>query len=134
MGGRLARWVRAWPARRVALAVVAGLLVVSAAWLGGQGPVGAQDGEGEAAADPKSVAEVRISGLSGSLTYGGSDGFTVTASNLTTVVAYDVIVSRNNGTLGIGACGTGSQTQRVSGVTSQNSASRCTAVGPGAGR
>ena len=120
MGGRLARWVRAWPARRVALGAVAGLLLVSAAWLGGQGPVGAQEAEDEAAADPKSVAEVRISGLSGTLTYGGRDSFTVTASNLTTVVGYDVIVSRNNGSLGIGACGTGAQTQRVSGVTSQN--------------
>ena len=86
----------------------------------GRGRWGLRTAEGEAAADPKSVAEVQISGLSGSLTYGGSDGFTVTASNLTTVVGYDVIVSRNNGTLGIGACGTGSQTQRVSGVTSQN--------------
>ena len=133
MGGRLARWVRAWPARRVALAVVAGLLVVSAAWLGGQGPVGAQDGEGEAAADPKSVAEVRISGLSGTLTYGGRDSFTVTASNLTTVVGYDVIVSRNNSTLGIGACGTGSQTQRVSGVTSQNLSFTVHGCGAGSG-
>ncbi len=120
MARRLAERVRSWPARRVAVGAVAGLLLVSAAWLGGLGPVGAQVAEGEAAADPKSVAEVRISGISGSLTYGGSDGFTVTASNLTTVVGYDVIVSRNNGALGIGACGTGSQTQRVSGVTSQN--------------
>ena len=120
MSGRLVHWARAWPARRVALAAVAGLLLVCAAWLGGQGPVGAQEGEREGAADPKSVAEVRISGLRGSLTYGGSDSFTVTASNLTTVVGYDVIVSRNNGTLGIGACGTSSQTQRVSGVTSQD--------------
>ena len=117
---RVVRWMRAWPARRVGLAAVAGLLLVSAAWLGGQGPVGAQEAEAEAAADPKSVAEVRISGLSGTLTYGGRDSFTVTASNLTTVVGYDVIVSRTNGTLGIGACGTGSQTQRVSGVTSQD--------------
>ena len=116
----MARRVGAWPARRVGLAAVAGLLLVSAAWLGGQGPVGAQEAEAEAAADPKSVAEVRISGLSGTLTYGGRDSFTVTASNLTTVVGYDVIVSRTNGTLGIGACGTGSQTQRVSGVTSQD--------------
>ncbi|MDE2904420.1 MAG: fibronectin type III domain-containing protein [Chloroflexota bacterium] len=120
MSGRLVHWARAWPARRVALAVVAGVLLVSAAWLGGQGPVGAQEAEAEGEAEPKNVAEVRISGLRGTLTYGGSDGFTVTASNLTTVVGYDVIVSRNNGALGIGACGTGSQTQRVSGVTSQN--------------
>lgn len=70
--GRLVRWagLGAWPARRVA-----GLLVLSAAWLGGQGPVGAQEAEGEGAAEPKSVAEVRISGLSGTLTYGGSDSF-----------------------------------------------------------
>ena len=133
MARRLAERVRTWPARRVALAAVAGLLVVTAAWLGGQGPVGAQDGEGEAAGEPKTVAEVRISGLSGTLTYGGSDGFTVTASNLTTVVGYDVIVSRNNGTLGIGACGTGSQTQRVSGVTSQNLSFTVRACAAGSG-
>ena len=99
---------------------VAGLLLLSAVLLGHWTPLLAQETEGEAAAEPKSVAEVRISGLSGSLTYGSSDGFTVTASNLTTVVGYDVIVSRNNSSLGIGACGTSSQTQRVSGVTSQN--------------
>ena len=120
MGGRLVRWVRGWPARRVALGGVAGLLLLSAVLLGHWTPLLAQETEGEGAAEPKSVADVRISGLSGTLTYGGRDGFTVTASNLTTVVGYDVIVSRNNGTLGIGACGTGSQTQRVSGVTSQN--------------
>ena len=133
MAGYVARRVRAWPARRVALAAVAGLLLVSAALLGGQGPVGAQEAEGEAAAEPKSVAEVRISGLSGTLTYGGSDSFTVTASNLTTVVGYDVIVSRNNGTLGIGACGTGSQTQRVSGVTSQDLSFTVRACAAGSG-
>ena len=110
----------AWSAQRVALAAVAAALLLSAAWLGQIAPLLAQETDAEAAADPKSVAEVRISGLSGTLTYGGSDSFTVTASNLTTVVGYDVIVSRNNGTLGIGACGTGSQTQRVSGVTSQD--------------
>ena len=115
---RVAWFTRRWPARRVALAAVAGLLLLSAAVLGGQGPVGAQEAEGEA--EPKSLADVRISGLSGTLTHGGRDGFTVTASNLTTVVGYDVIVSRNNASLGIGACGTSSQTQRVSGVTSQN--------------
>ena len=129
--GQLAHRVRAWPARRVALGGVAGLLLVSAAVLGGQGPVGAQ--EGEAAGEPKNVAEVRISGLSRSLTYGGRDSFTVTASNLTTVVGYDVIVSRNNGTLGIGACGTGSQTQRVSGVTSQNLSFTVRACAAGSG-
>ena len=110
----------AWSAQRVALAAVAAALLLSAAWLGQIAPLLAQETEGEAAAEPKSLAEVRISGLSGTLTFGDRDSFTVTASNLTTVVGYDVIVSRNNGTLGIGACGTSSQTQRVSGVTSQD--------------
>ena len=57
----------------------------------------------------------------------------MTASNLTTVVAYDVIVSRNHSSLGIGACGTGSQTQRVTGVTSRDLSFTAQACAVGSG-
>ena len=121
LAGRVARWIRTWPARRVGLAAVAGGLVLWAAVLGQVAPLQAQEeANSEADGAPRNVAGVRISGLSGSLTSGSSDSFTVEAFNLTTVVGYEVSVSRNNGTLGIGACGTSSQTQRVSGVKSQN--------------
>ena len=112
--------MRDWPARRVGLAVVAGLLLLSAALLGQYTPLQAQGEESsEAEGAPRNVAGVRISGLSGTLTSGSSDSFTVEAFNLTTVLAYEVIVSRNNSTLGIGACGTASQSRSVSGVDSQ---------------
>ncbi len=121
LAGRVARWIRTWPARRMGLAAVAGGLVLWAAVLGQVAPLQAQEeANSEADGAPRNVAGVRISGLSGSLTSGSSDSFTVEAFNLTTVVGYEVSVSRNNGTLGIGACGTSSQTQRVSGVESQN--------------
>ena len=104
----------------MALGTVVGLLLVSAALLGQYTPLQAQEEESsEAEGAPRNVAGVRISGLSGSLTYGGSDSFTVEAFNLTTVLAYEVIVSRNSSSLGIGACGTASQSRRVSGVESQ---------------
>ncbi len=118
--GRAVRWIRTWPARRVALGAVVGLLLVSAALLGQYTPLQAQEEESsEAEGAPRNVAGVRISGLSGSLTFGGSDSFTVEAFNLTTVLAYEVIVSRNTSSLGIGACGTASQSRSVSGVDSQ---------------
>ena len=104
----------------MALGAVAGLLLVSAALLGQYTPLQAQEEESsEAEGAPRNVAGVRISGLSGSLTFGGSDSFTVEAFNLTTVLAYEVIVSRNSSSLGIGACGTASQSRRVTGVDSQ---------------
>ncbi len=104
----------------VALGAVAGLLLVSAALLGQYTPLQAQEETGsEAEGAPRNVAGVRISGLSGSLTYGGSDSFTVEAFNLTTVLAYEVIVSRNTSSLGIGACGTAAQSRSVTGVDSQ---------------
>ena len=104
----------------VALGTVVGLLLVSAALLGQYTPLQAQEEESsEAEGAPRNVAGVRISGLSGSLTYGGRDSFTVEAFNLTTVLAYDVIVSRHTSSLGIGACGTAAQSRRVTGVDSQ---------------
>ena len=104
----------------MALGAVVGLLLVSAALLGQYTPLQAQEETGsEAEGAPRNVAGVRISGLSGSLTYGGRDSFTVEAFNLTTVLAYDVIVSRNTSSLGIGACGTASQSRSVTGVASQ---------------
>ena len=104
----------------VALGAVAGLLLVSAALLGQYTPLQAQEEESsEAEGAPRNVAGVRISGLSGSLTYGGRDSFTVEAFNLTTVLAYEVIVSRNSSSLGIGACGTAAQSRSVTGVDSQ---------------
>ena len=82
----------AWPASRVA-------------W--------AQEGDGES-------ATIRLSGLSYRPTHITVDRFEVELTNLDSSATYQVVVSSSNaGALGIGGCGTGSQTRTVTGVASQ---------------
>ena len=97
----------AWPARRVALAAVAGGLLVLAALLGYAGPLLAQDGVGIAFDDLTSYP-----------TETGVDRFDVQLTNLDADVAYEVNVSSDNAAaVGVGACGTARQTRAVTGVT-----------------
>ena len=99
---------RAWPARRVGLAAVAGLLLLSAAWLGHVAPLLAQDGVGIAFDDLSSVP-----------THTTVDRFHVKVTGLSAAATYEVRVSSDRPTgLGFGACDTASQTQTVSGAAS----------------
>ncbi len=110
--GRLVRGagLGAWPAQRVAGALVAGGLLVLAVLLGYAGPLLAQEGVGIAFAD-----------LSREPTETTVDRFGVQLSNLDAATTYAVVVASDNATaLGIGGCGTASQSQTVTGVTSQD--------------
>ena len=108
---RLARRVRArgWPGSRVAAGGLAGALLVSAALLGPLSPLLAQAG---------GVA-ISLGDLSAYPTHTTVDRFEVTVSNLTATASYEVIASRDRPTLGIGACGTAAQTQKVTGVAAR---------------
>ncbi len=89
---------------------MAGGLLVLAAVLGHAGPLLAQDGVGIAFAD-----------LSREPTETTVDRFGVQLSNLDAATTYAVVVASDNATaLGIGGCGTASQSQTVTGVTSQD--------------
>ena len=106
----LARRVRAWPARRVALGAVVGGLLVMAALIGYGGPLLAQDGVG-----------IRFGDLSSEPTHTTVDRFDVHLTNLTAATTYAVMVASDNPTaLGIAGCGTATQTQTVTGVTAQD--------------
>ncbi len=110
LAGRLARWVGAWPARRVGLAAVAGGLLVMAAVLGYAGPLLAQDGVSIAFAD-----------LSSYPTETTVDGFDVQLSNLSAAATYQVVVSSDNAAaVGVGACGTATRTRSVTGATARD--------------
>ena len=143
-GGRLRRIAglarRAGAPGRIALALVAGGLLVGAALIGGQTPLQASaPGPG-----------IRLVDLSDYPTHTTVDRFEVEVSNLTATVAYQVIVSSDSAGLGIGACGTASQTETVTGVTAQalrpssstparwataaRSRRRCAPAGPARGR
>ncbi|MCY3957186.1 MAG: fibronectin type III domain-containing protein, partial [Chloroflexi bacterium] len=101
---------RRWPARRVGLVVVVGLLLLSAVWLGQVAPLLAQEGVGIAFDD-----------LSREPTETTVDRFGVELSNLDAATTYAVVVASDNATaLGIGGCGTAAQTQTVTGVTAQD--------------
>ena len=62
---------------------------------------------------------VRLVDLSDYPTHTTVDRFEVEVSNLTATAAYQVIVSSDSAGLGIGACGTASQTETVTGVAAQ---------------
>ena len=62
---------------------------------------------------------IRLVDLSDYPTHTTVDRFEVEVVNLTTTAAYQVIVSSDSAGLGIGACGTASQTQKVTGVAAQ---------------
>ncbi len=114
---------RAWPARRVALAAVAGLLLVSAALLGHFTPTPSRAQEGEAAAPQATAASgvsIRLDDLVDRITYTIVDRFEVQVAGLDASAAYEVRVSSDSARLGIGGCGTATQTQPVTGVTSHD--------------
>ncbi len=89
---------------------MAGGLLVLAAVLGHAGPLLAQDGVGIAFDD-----------LSSSPTETGVDGFYVQLTNLDADVAYQVVVASDNAAaVGVGACGTATQTRSVTGATARD--------------
>ena len=69
--------------------------------------------------DPSAGAGIHLGGLSSYPTHTTVDRFEVEVSNLTATAAYQVIVSSDSAGLGIGACGTASQTETVTGVAAQ---------------
>ncbi len=102
---------------------MAGGLLVLAVLLGYAGPLLAQEGVGIAFAD-----------LSREPTETTVDRFGVQLSNLDAATTYAVVVASDNATaLGIGGCGTASQSQTVTGVTSQDLAFVVYACALGAG-
>ena len=103
----------------MALGAVAGLLLVSAALLGQYTPLRAQEGDGTTEASDGGV-RLRLRGLSDRPTHLTVDGFAVELANLDATASYQVVVSSSRAAaLGIGACGTASQTRTVTGVASQ---------------
>ena len=100
----------AWSTQRIALAAVVGALLLSAAWLGQIAPLLAQDGVGIAFDD-----------LSSSPTHTTVDRFYVKVTGLSASATYEVVVwSDRAATLGIGGCGTATQTRSVTGGTTQD--------------
>ena len=107
-------------ARVGVLAVAAGLLL-AAALLGYSTPLLAQEGDGAAAEASGTGTGIRLSDLSEQPTHTTVDRFTVEVTKLSAAVAYEVIVSSDNAAgLGIGGCGTASQTRSVTGVEAQD--------------
>ena len=107
LGGRL-RWI-AGLARRAGAPGRIALALVGVALLGDFTPLQASaPGPG-----------IRLVDLSDYPTHTTVDRFEVEVSNLTATVAYQVIVSSDSAGLGIGACGTASQTETVTGVAAQ---------------
>ena len=105
-----ARFRRRWRVLRVAGAALAALGLLSVAVFGGELPVGAQE----------AGAEIRIRDLSDYPTHLTVDSFTVELTNLTATAEYQVIVSSDSANLGIGACGTASQTATVTEVAAED--------------
>ncbi len=135
---RLELWgaVRAWPARRVALAAVVGALMLSAAWLGQIAPLLAQEDEAPAPeATGASGVTIRMDDLVDRITYTIVDRFEVQLSGLSASATYEVRVSSDGARLGIGGCGTAarSQTATVSRETAQDLLFIVWACGLGAG-
>ena len=97
---------------RVTGAVLAALGLLSVAVIGGEAPVWAQE------ADSAGVG-ISLSNLSDYPTHLTVDGFMVELTNLTATEAYQVTVSSDSAGLGIGGCGTASQTETVTGVAAQ---------------
>ncbi len=88
---------------------LAALVLLGVVVIGGQEPVGAQGSEAAAIG-------LWLSDLSGFPTHTTVDGFTVELSNLTATEDYKVTVLSDSAGLGIGGCGTPSQTETVTGV------------------
>ncbi|MCY3749673.1 MAG: fibronectin type III domain-containing protein [Chloroflexi bacterium] len=98
----------AWSNQRIALAVVVGALLLSAAWLGQIAPLLAQDG-----------VDIAFDDLSSVPTHTTVDRFHVKVTGLSAAATYEVRVSSDRPTgLGFGACGSASQTQTVTGAAS----------------
>ncbi len=118
---RQARWLRTvagllWRWRRVlrvTAAALAALVLLSVAIIGGEEPVGAQETE-------TTGVGISLSGLSGYPTHLTVDRFIVELSNLTATEEYQVIVSSDSARVGIGGCGTASQTATVTGVEARD--------------
>ena len=132
---RLARWVGGWPARRLGLAAVAGLLLLSAALLGHWSPLQAQEGEAAAPeATGASGVTIRLDDLVDLITYSFVDRFDVQLANLDAATTYEVVVSSSHAAaLGIGGCGEATQRATVTGATSRHVEFRVYACGLGAG-
>lgn len=128
--------VRAWPARRVGMVAVAGLLLLSAALLGHWTPLQAQEGEAPAPeATGASGVTIRIDRLVDRITYTIVDRFQVQLSGLDAATTYEVRVSSDGPRLGLGGCGTSARTQTatVTGETAQDLLFIVWACGLGAG-
>ena len=93
-------------------ALLAALGLLSVAVFVAEEPVGAQE------ADSTGVG-IRLDDLTHYPTHLTVDGFYVELSNLTAVVAYEVVVSSDSARVGIGGCGTASQQATVTGVESR---------------
>ena len=132
VAARVARWIGGWPARRVGLAAVAGGLLVLAAVIGYAGPLLAQDGEAPEATGASGVS-IRMDDLVGRITYTIVDRFEVQLAGLDASATYEVRVSSDSASLGIGGCGTAAQTETVTGATAQNLYFIVYACGVGAG-
>ena len=81
-----------------------------------EAPLQAQEAaDGASASGPG----IRLVDLSDYPTHTTVDRFEVEVSNLTATVAYQVVVSSDSAGLGIGSCGTASETQKVTGVVAK---------------
>ena len=101
----------AWPARRVGPAAVAGGLLLAAAVLGYWTPLLAQEGG----------VGIAFDDLTSHPTHTTVDGFGVALANLNAATTYEVVVSTDNAAaLGLGACGTASQSATVTGATAHD--------------
>ena len=117
---RQARWLRVviagvrrrWRVLRVIGAALAALGLLSVAIFVDEAPVGAQEAE-------STGVGISLDDLSSYPTHLTVDGFMVELSNLTATESYQVVVSSDSARVGIGGCGTRSQTQSVTGVAAQ---------------
>ena len=98
---------------RVGAAMLAALGLLSVAVFGGEGPLWAQD------TDSAGVG-IRLGDLSDYPTHLTVDRFLVELSHLTATEEYQVTVSSDSAGLGIGGCGTASQSVTVTGVESRD--------------
>ncbi len=122
LGGRL-RWFaglarRAGAPGRIALALVAGGLLVGVALLGDFTPLQAQEGDATQEQGSGTQVGIRLVDLVDRITHTIVHQFTVEVDSLTASAAYEVIVSSDTAALGIDSCGTTSQTQLVTGTAS----------------
>ena len=122
LGGRL-RWFaglarRAGAPGRIALALVAGGLLVGVALLGDFTPLQAQEGDATQEQGSGTQVGIRLVDLVDRITHTIVHQFTVEVDSLTASAAYEVIVSSDTAALGIDSCGTTSQRQLVTGTAS----------------